>query len=92
VGPHRLCIPCHSMAAYYPECNLGQMLEGRQAQHKKRSVSTIKHVRKEREIVSYPTFAVNPALKLECVRVRVDFWISSDGPGVVAALDSQIER
>jgi hypothetical protein len=41
---------------------------------------TAKPKYREREIVSQATFVINPALRLECIRLRVDFWISRDGP------------
>jgi hypothetical protein len=50
---------------------------------KRRHLPTSKPKYKEREIVSQATFVINPALRLECIRLGVDFWISRDGPDVV---------
>jgi hypothetical protein len=38
----------------------------------------------EFEIVPHATFVINPALRLECVRLGEDVWVSRDGPEAVS--------
>jgi hypothetical protein len=40
-------------------------------------------VYKEREVASQATLVIDPALRLERIRLGVDFWISRDGPDEV---------
>jgi hypothetical protein len=45
---------------------------------------TTKPEDKEFKIVPKATLVINPALRLECMRFREDFWVSRDGPDALS--------